>query len=86
MELLYRKMRRSNAIGMCQWDYIELDPRLVGRKHLEILLHEMLHYWFPEMSEEDVIKVSVDMCRTMWKDGYRKVDNDESDILQDGTL
>jgi len=86
MKLVYRKLKRELAVGMCHWDYIELDPRLTGRKHLEILLHEMVHYWFPELSEEDVVKASVDMCRTMWEDGYRKVDNDESEILQDGTL
>ena len=85
MKLVYRKIKREMAHGMCHWDYIELDPRLRGRKHLEILLHEMVHYCFPSLTEDEVVKASVDMCRTMWKDGYRRVDNDASDILQDGS-
>jgi hypothetical protein len=37
----------------------------------------------PELSEEDVIKKSVLITNTIWHDGYRRCDHDESMPLQD---
>jgi hypothetical protein len=52
---------------------------------LEILLHECLHYLYPEKTEEEVIADSIKLTKTLWHDGYRKVDNNDKDHLQDGT-
>ena len=53
-------------------------------RYTDYALHEMLHWWFPSLEEGDIVRVSTDMCRAMWLDGYRRVDNREGDLLQDG--
>ena len=41
----YSKLGRANAWGLAHTDsyVVELDERLKGKKHLEILLHEVVH-------------------------------------------
>lgn len=61
---------------------IEIDERLKGRKHLEILLHECLHILYPLDSESDIVRNSVILMRTLWKEGYRRVENHEDMPVQ----
>ena len=65
---------------------IELDKSLKGKKHLEILLHEVLHLLLPEAEEEEIVKKSVTLCNTLWHEKYRRVDDKEGMPLQDGSL
>jgi hypothetical protein len=83
IKVVYRKLLREKSWGIAYDNYIEIDPRLKGKKHLEIMLHECLHIVCPELSEEDVIKKSVLITNTIWHDGYRRCDHDESMPLQD---
>jgi hypothetical protein len=85
IKVVYRKLLREKAWGQCHDDGIEIDPRLKGRKHLEIMLHECSHYLWPTDSEEEIIRKSIILTNTLWHDGYRKIDNDESQPLQDGS-
>jgi hypothetical protein len=66
-------------------DQVWLDKSLKGKKHMEILLHECLHHLFYELSEEEVVEKSILLANTMWYQGYRRVDNTNSEPLQDGT-
>lgn len=84
IKVVYRKLGKERVWG---WShsagFIELDPRLKGKKHLEMILHECLHYLNPLDSENDIIKKSILIANTMWEDGYRKCDHDTSMPLQD---
>jgi hypothetical protein len=66
--------------------YIELERKLKGKKHLEILIHECLHLLLPEAEEEEIVKKSVTLCNTLWHEKYRRVDDKEGMPLQDGSL
>lgn len=82
----YRKLGREKAWGFCHDDEgVELDSRLKGKKHLEILLHECLHFVFPELDEGEIVQKSILITNTLWGEHYRRVDNDQSNPLQDGT-
>ena len=85
VKVLYRKLGRDKAWGQAHIDCIELDPRLKGKKHLEVLNHELLHSLFPELEENEVIKKSILMTNTQWHEGYRRIDSDTSMPFQEIT-
>lgn len=85
IKVIYRKLGRERAYGQAD-DFIELDPRLKGKKHLEILVHEALHCLFPALDEDKIIKKSITLINTLWYEGYRRIDEDTSHPLQDGTI
>ena len=86
IKVIYKKLGREQAHGIAESDgIIYIDPRLRGRKELEILIHETYHLLEPEASEEDVIEKSVILTKLLWKMGYRKVDNSKHLPLQDGS-
>jgi hypothetical protein len=65
---------------------LQIESKLKGKKELEIYLHEMLHYIYPNASEEVVQRNSIVICNTLWHEGFRKVDNSNCIPMQDGTL
>jgi len=86
IKVIYKKLGREQAHGIAESDgIIYIDPRLRGRKELEILIHETYHLLEPEDSEEEVIEKSVILTKLLWKMGYRKVDNSKHLPLQDGS-
>ena len=87
IKVKYLKLGRENIWGLahCGLNLIELDIRLKGKKHLEILTHESLHILLPELEEEDIVKLSVILTKTLWSEGYRKIDNNNDMQLQDGS-
>ncbi len=86
IKVIYKKLGREQAHGIAESDgIIYIDPRLRGRKELEILIHETYHLLEPEASEEEVIEKSVILTKLLWKMGYRKVDNSKHLPLQDGS-
>jgi hypothetical protein len=83
IKVVYRKLGREKIWGQAE-DHIEMDERLMGKKHLEILIHEALHVCFPSLSEDDVVRAGVLMANTLWHEQYRRVDNSNYFALQDG--
>lgn len=83
IEVKYKKLGRHRAYGIAD-EYITLDTRLKGKKHLEILIHEALHILFPELSEDEVVTKSILLTNLLWSESYRKTDLDNSQPLQDG--
>ena len=71
------KLGRQGAYGIADIDLnkILMDPRLVGKKKLEVLIHEILHLQNPEWSETRVIKMSRQITKILWNADYRQVDN-----------
>lgn len=86
ISITYKKLGREKAYGLADDFEVVIDSRLKGKKHLEILIHECLHYLYPKASEEEVIEKSIKLTKTLWHEGYRRTDNNEQTPLQDGTL
>jgi len=81
----YSKLGKQKAWGLAHSDEsIEIDIRLKGRKAMEILLHELCHILSPEDTEEEVVRKSVILTKTLWHEGYRRIDNTEDIPLQNG--
>lgn len=86
IKVIYKKLGREQAHGIAESDgVIYIDPRLKGRKLLEIYVHEVLHLLYPEASEEEVIEKSIVLTKFLWRMGYRQVDNSKHLPLQDGS-
>lgn len=86
IKIIYKKLGREQAHGIAESDgVIYLDPRLKGKKHLEILLHEIGHLLDTKDSEETVIKKSIAYTKILWQEGYRRIDDTNDTPLQDGT-
>lgn len=76
MKVVYRKLGKEKAWGQAHVDTntIEIDPRLRGRKKMEILIHEALHILNPEMSETKVLEQGRKIANLLWKQHFRQVD------------
>jgi hypothetical protein len=86
IKIIYRKLGREQAHGIAESDgVVYIDSRLKGRKKMEILIHELLHLQNPLDDEETIINKSVTLCKILWKEGYRQVDNSNDTPLQDGS-
>ena len=87
IKIIYKKLGREQAHGIAESDgNIYLDPRLKGKKHLEICLHEVLHILNPKDSELAIIRKSITLTKVLWKEGYRRVDDTNDEPLQDGSI
>ena len=87
IKIIYKKLGREQAHGIAESDgIIYLDPRLKGKKHCEILIHECLHLLYPNDSELAIIKKSITLTKVLWKEGYRRVDDSNDMPLQDGSI
>lgn len=76
MKVVYRKLGKEKAWGQAHIDSntIEIDPRLKGRKKMEILIHEAIHLLNPEMSETKVLEQGRKIANLLWKQNFRQVD------------
>jgi len=87
IRIIYKKLGKEKAHGIASSDgEILIDSRLKGKKHLEILIHEVMHLLNPKDSEEAIIKKSITLTKILWKEGYRRIDNSEDMPLQDGSI
>ena len=75
---IYRKLGKEQAWGQFDGDrIIEVDNRLRGKREMEIHIHELTHWANPELSEDEVIKLSRKLTEYLWREGYRKADHSE---------
>jgi len=87
IKIIYRKLGKEQAYGISSSDgVIEIDQRLKGKKHMEILIHEILHLLNPKDDEKTIIRKSVTLTKILWKEGYRRVDDSNDEPLQDGSM
>ena len=77
IKVIYKKLGRERAWGQADLGegVVELDPRLKGRKHLNVCIHEVLHIQNPEWSETEVINKANELASVLWREHYRRVDN-----------
>lgn len=87
IKIIYRKLGREKLYGLSSTDgIIEIDSRLKSKKHLEILIHEILHILNPIDSEEEIVKKSIILTRLLWEQGYRRIDESKDyEPFQDGS-
>ena len=83
IEVVYKKLGRNRANGMADEGKIYIDPRVKGRKELEMFNHEGLHILAPYLTEEAVTSIAAELTRVQWEAGFRKIDQDCSQPLQD---
>ena len=87
LKIKYRKLGKTKALGLAHSDgLIEIDQRLKGKKHLEIVIHECLHILFPEADDDEIVSKSVILTNTLWHEKYRRVDDQSNIPMQDGSL
>lgn len=53
---------------------IWIHKYLPQRSRLNTLIHEILHCLEPEWSESKVSKRAGQICKVLWKQGYRRID------------
>jgi hypothetical protein len=87
IKVKYKKLGKEKAWGLADSNgTIYIDPRLKGKKALEILIHECIHILWKEEEEEDVINKSISLCNAIWQQRYRRIEEDKEQPLQDGSL
>ena len=83
IKIVYKKLGREKIYGHADDYPLTIDSRIKGLKKIEIIIHECLHYLQPELSEGDVVIVSVRLARTLWYESVRFTDNTDTEPLQD---
>ncbi len=82
-EVIKKKLRKNWGEADDETGNIYIDPRCSGRKELEIYNHESLHILAPFLDEEYVKNIAAELTRVLWEAGFRHVDFDDSQPLQD---
>jgi len=77
-KVIRRKLGRHNAFAQYHSEgIIEIDPKFKGKKEFFLYIHEYLHHLNPSWSEDEVIQYSESIGDFLWKNQYRKIDNEE---------
>jgi hypothetical protein len=84
-KVIYKNLKKAWGYSDLSNNTIEMDTKLVGKKHMEILIHECVHLLWPDATEEEVESKSIKITNTMWKEGYRWVDTKNIIPMQNGT-
>ena len=69
------KLGKTRKWGRYGDRVIEVDECLKGVRELEIYVHEFYHWDNPEWNEDEVRLHSRKLTDFLWREGYRKVDN-----------
>lgn len=85
IKVIYRNLKKAWGYANMDTGVIEVDKKVKGKKHLEIMIHEMTHILWPEETEEEVERKSIIMTNTLWNQKYRRIDDSNHTPLQDGT-
>ena len=76
VKLIHKKLGREQAWGLADvyTNKIWLDPRLRGKRRLEITVHELMHLLYPRECEENVEHAGKVISRILWREGWRKIE------------
>ena len=85
IKVIYKRLKKVWGYANMDDGTSEIDNRAKGKKHLEIVLHEMTHILWPDETEEEVERKSIIMTNTLWQEKYRRIDDANHTPLQDGT-
>jgi hypothetical protein len=84
-KVIYKNLKKAWGYADLTNKEVIMDRSLNGKKHLEILLHELTHLCLPEATEEEVVRMSIYITNTLWQQKYRRIDDRNHLPLQDGT-
>lgn len=84
-KVIYRNLKKAWGYADIDRSIVIMDKTLNGKKHLEIMLHELTHLCLPEATEEEVERISILMTNTLWHQKYRRIDDRNDLPLQDGS-
>jgi hypothetical protein len=84
-KVIYKNLKKAWGYADLGMNHVVMDKQLHGKKHLEILIHEMTHLCMPDATEEEVERMSILMTNTLWQQKYRRVDDRNILPLQDGS-
>jgi hypothetical protein len=75
VDLPYVSLEGKAAWGVCYRTLhkIELLSTLESFDYLTTLIHEMLHYCLPSLTEAQVEKISIRISNVIWERRYRRV-------------
>lgn len=90
-QVIEKKLGREDHWGEADIEngIIYIDPRALGRKDLEIRIHEGTHVLQPYLCEDAAKDYAAEMTRMLWESGYRRTrlhGNDESIPMQDENI
>jgi hypothetical protein len=76
VKVIHRKLGRHKAEGLAYkgYDEIHVDERMNKKPYMLVVIHELLHIYFPELSEKEVDRVSRKICNDLWKLKFRRID------------
>lgn len=84
-KVVYKNLKKAWGYADLETKEIIIDKKATGKKHMEILIHEVSHLLLPDASEEEIVRISVYLTNTLWQQKYRRVDDRNHTPLQDGT-
>lgn len=75
VDCAYVSLDGRPAWGVCypQKHLIEILESLMSSNYLETLIHELLHYYFPEATEKKVGKTAEIIAKALWDRRYRRL-------------
>jgi hypothetical protein len=84
-KVIYKNFKKVWGYADLETKEIFIDKSINGKKHMEILIHEICHLQNPSASEEEVVRMSIYITNTLWQQKYRRIDDRNHLPLQDGT-
>ena len=76
IKIIYSHLGNYKADGLAWTDKrtIAIDKRLKGHRHLETVIHEVLHIQNPKWAEIMVQGKAKELADILWELGFRQVD------------
>lgn len=72
-----RKLGRHKAVGLAHGNgKIEVDERLKGKHHLDVLIHEFLHEWEWCLPERIVTSLATSLAKFLHRNRVRIIEPD----------
>lgn len=75
-KVVHRKLGKEKADGLAYKEYheIHIDERLKGKSYILTVIHELLHVHLPDLTEEEIVELSKNLCNDLWQLKIRRVD------------
>ena len=73
-QVVEKCLGREGAYGQYYDGVIEIDPRQDSQDYLDTLIHELLHHYFRELPEDQVLEIATQITAQIWAKNYRKVE------------
>lgn len=73
------KLGKNRAWGLYDGT-IHIDPRTKGKARLEVLIHEMAHHLWPEMSEEEVTDKAARLSDFLHRQNVRIIEPEKKSL------